>query len=386
MTSPSILCRRGVAEKLLAGLFLALFFLASGTAVAQTIPVVAPDFATLEEIYTIRNIAVDEKADTAAAARDIAILAARRDAFERLMRRIALPQDKVRLAFPADDVLANLISDFEVADEKSRGQRYLARLTIRFDPDKVRSLLRQSKIRSSETGAKSMLVIPVYDGPAGRLLWGANMWRDALYGAITQTGAASDRLAPLLLPLGDLEDVSALSADQAVMGDMQRLGIVMRRYATGGVLLMHAVQSPGPGAMGGLAFDVSLRTLGAGEENVRIERFEGGAGEAADMILQRGAILLVRGVEEAWLAETALDFSAQASLDVAARLGSLQDWLAMQKRLTQTPMIQRVELRALSVNGVQVNLHYLGTPEKLASALAQQGLTLTQEAGNWQLR
>ncbi len=384
--SLSIPCRRGAAEKLLAAVFLALVFLAPDTAIAQAVPGVVPGFATIEEIYTVRNIAVDEKADTAAAARDIAIQAARRTAFSRLTRRVVLPQDLMRLAPQPDDALANLVTDFEVADEKSRGQRYLARLTMRFDPDKVRALLRQANIRSSETGAKSMLIIPVYDGPAGRLLWGANVWRDALYGAITQTGAADDRLAPLLLPQGDLEDMSPVSADQAVAGDMQRLGVAMRRYGADGILLMHAVQSQSQNATGGLALDITLRSLGVAEENMRIERFEGAPGEAAETVLQRAALTLVRGIEEAWLAETALDFSQQASLEVSARLGSLSDWLALQKRLTQTPMIQRIDLRALSVNGAQVDLHYLGTPEKLASALLQQGLTLTQEAGYWQLR
>ncbi len=384
--SQSIPCRRGAAEKLLAAVFLTLVFLAADTAFAQTVPGVARGFATLEEIYTVRNIAVDEKADTAAAARDIALQAARRIAFSRLTRRIVLPQDLMRLTSPADDALANLITDFEVADEKSRGQRYLARLTLRFDPDKVRALLRQSNIRSSETSTKSMLIIPVYDGPAGRLLWEANAWRDALYAAVTNAGAADDRLAPLLLPLGDFEDVSAVSADQAVTGDLQRLGVAMRRYRAGGILLMHAVQSPSPGAMGGLAFDITLRRLGAAEENTRIERFEGGPGEAAEPVLRRAALMLVRGIEEAWLMETALDFSQQTSLDVSAQLASLPDWLSIQKRLTDTPMIQRIDPRALSVTGAQINLHFLGTPEKLASALSQHGLTLTQDTGQWQLR
>ena len=382
----SILCRRRAAEKLLVAAFLSLAFLASDTVAAQTIPEIMPDFATIEEIYTVRNITVDEKADTAFAARDIALQAARRGAFGRLTRRIVHPEDMVRLALPSDDALANLVSDFEVADEKSRGQRYLARLTIRFNPDNVRAMLRRANIRSSETSTRSMLILPVYDSPAGRVLWVANAWRDALYAAVTQTGAADDRLAPLLMPLGDFEDVSAISADQASVGDMQRLGVVMRRYGTDGVLLMHAVQSQSQSAIERPVFDITLRSLGTGQENTRIERFEGSLGEAAEPVLQRAALTLVRGIEEAWLSETALDFSQQASLDVSVQLNSLTDWLAMQKRLTQTPAIQRIDMRALSVNGAQVNLQFLGTPEKLAAALSQQGLMLTQEAGNWQLR
>ncbi len=379
-------CRQGAAERFLAAIFLALALLTADYALAQTGPVAAPAFATPEDVYTIRNIAADETAETATAARDIALQAARRVAFSRLTRRIVPPQDLARVPAPSDEALTNLLLDFEVADEKSRGQRYLARLTLRFDPDNVRALLRQSNIRNSETGNKAMLIIPVYDSPAGRLLWEANAWRDALQWAVAATGSADDRLSPLLMPLGDLEDVSALNAGQAVAGDMQRLALLLRRYGADGVLLMQAAQSPVPGASGGLAFDVTVRRLGALPEDTRIERYEGAPGEAAAQILPRAAQTLVSGIQEAWLNDTAVDFSQQASIDVLAQLTSFEDWLALQKRLNGAPMVRHIDLQALSINGAQINLQYLGTPEKLAAMLAQQGLSLTQEAGQWRLR
>ncbi|MEQ1890524.1 MAG: hypothetical protein ABL951_15300, partial [Alphaproteobacteria bacterium] len=162
--------------------------------------------------------------------------------------------------------------------------------------------------------------------------------------------------------------------------------VVMRRYGAADILLIHAVASQIPGSGSGAAIDVTLRRLGTPEENLQIERFEGGAGETAELVLQRGAMSLVRGIEEAWLTETALDYALPASMEVMAPLGALQDWLGVQLRLKETPMIQRVDLMALSVRGAQVNLHYLGTPEKLAAALSQHGLALTQQAGHWQLK
>lgn len=382
----STACLRDGSDNFRAVIILTLALLAAEFAMAQTTPATPPAFTTLEEIYTVRNIAADETADTAAAARDIALQAARRAAFSRLTRRIVPPQDLSRLPVPPDETLANLVKDFEVAGEKSRGQRYLAALTLRFDPDKFRDLLRGLNIRNSETAAKAMLIIPVYDTPAGRLLWEANAWRDALVAAVASTGSSDDRLAPLRMPLGDIEDVSALDASRAVAGDMQQLAPLIRRYGAAGVLLMHAVQSPGPGAAGGLAFDITLRRIGVSDEDIRIERIEGSSGEMAEAILSRAALALVGGIQEDWLLNTAVDFSQQASLDVVVQLSSIEDWLALQKRLTDTPMVRHIDLQALSVNAAQLNLQFLGTPEKLASALSLHGLTLTQEAGKWVLR
>lgn len=379
-------CRPGAAEKLLAAVLLALVFLTPNPSRAQTAPGVAPVFAGPEEIYTVRNVAVDERADTASAARDVALASARRLAFNRLVRRIVLPEDQARLPLASDEALANLIADFEVAGEKSSGQRYLAQLTIRFDPDKIRALMRQGAIRHSESVAAPVLIVAVYDGPAGRLLWEENGWRDALGAAITQTGAADDRLAPMRLPLGDLEDVAALSPDQAVQGDAQSLGVMMRRYGADSVLLMQAVQSNSQILGAAAAFDVTQRRIGAEDEAMQVERFEAAAGEAPQSVLQRAALTLVRAYQDGWLSQTALDSAQQASLEIAVPVDSLPGWLDLQKRLQATPMIQQIELLALSVNEAKVNLHYLGTPEKLVSALSQHGLALAQETGRWQLR
>lgn len=378
-------CRKAARKGLCGVFFLALAMLAPGFVLAQSIAASAPRFTSVEEVYTVRNVAVDEKDNTASAAREIAVRAARRMAFSRLSRRIVLPEDLARLPLPSDDALANLVTDFEVTEEKSSGQRYLAKLTLRFAPDKMRTLFQRANIRHSETGAEPVLVIPVLEGPAGRILWEANAWHDALGVALSQAGASDDRLAPLILPLGDFEDASAVTADQAAAGDRSHLDILMRRYKAADVLVMHAVQPPIAGLGGAITYDVSLSRLAAPEQSLQIERFEAGPGEPAELVLKRAALSLVRGIEDAWISETAMDFALQASLEVVAPLNNLQEWLAMQKLLKETPMIQQVELRTLSVQGAQVNLHYLGTPEKLAASLSKRGLALTQESGRWQL-
>lgn len=111
MTFPFIRCRPAGAEKLFAIIMLVLAFVWADDARAQTVLAAAPAFTTLEEIYTIRNIAADETAETAAAARDIALQAARRVAFSRLSRRIVPMRDIARVPSLADEALANLIRD-----------------------------------------------------------------------------------------------------------------------------------------------------------------------------------------------------------------------------------------------------------------------------------
>ena len=392
MTSPFSPCQGCVVHRLAALFVLALLALTPGPVLAQRpggivaeVPA-PPAIAAVEDIFTIRDIMTDETAETAMAARDLAVVNARRAGFLRLMRRILQQQDRARAPIPPDDQLADLVSNFEVADEKSSGQRYLARLTMRFDADRVRALLRQANINFSETAGRSILVLPVLDAPAGPLLWEENNeWRAALSAAIEETGAARDRLLPVLLPAGDFLDVPAITAQQAVRLEQPRLDILARRYGTQEVILLHAMQSPVPGPDGGIAFDVSLRGPGEYGQMTGAERIEGGMGEPSAAVLRRAALVIVNRMQDDWTRQTLLDFNAQASMDVSTLLSSLAEWRDIQGRLAKLPMIRQLELRALSVTGAQMHWLYLGTPETLSAALGQQGLALTEETGQWRL-
>ena len=376
-----------------AAVFVMFCSLAAGPVLAQVQPYGQPGrapapqkVAGVQDIYTIRDIMADETAETAIAARDLALVNARRAGFLRLMRRLLLQEDRARAPIPADDQLADLVSNFEVADEKSSGQRYLARLTMRFDADKVRALLRQANIGFSESAGRATLVLPVLDTPDGQLLWEENNeWHAALSSAIEETGAARDRLLPVLLPLGDFLDVPAITAQQAVRLEQARLDILSRRYGAEEAVVLHAVQSPLSGPGGGIAFEISQRRPGDHWEMPPPERIQGASDEPFAAVLRRAALLIVNRMQDDWTRQTLLDFSAQGSLEVTAMLSSLTEWREIQKRLAGLPMIRQMELRALSVTGAQMQWLYLGTPEKLSAALGQQGLTLTEEAGQWRL-
>lgn len=357
----------------------------SGTGVAAGISA-PPAIAAAEDVYTIRDVMTDETAETATAARDLAVVNARRAGFLRLMRRILPQQDRARAPVLPDEQLADLVRNFEVADEKSGGRRYLARLTMRFDADRVRALLRQANIGFSETAGRAILVLPVLDAPAGPLLWEeGNEWKAALASAIEETGSARDRLLPVLLPSGDFLDVPAITAQQAVRLEQSPLDTLARRYGTQEVVLLHAAPSPVPGAGGGTAFDVSLRRPGEYGQITSPEHFEGAMGEGSAAILHRAALSLVNRMQDDWTRQTLLDFNAQGAMEVSAMLSSLTEWRDIQNRLARLPMLRQMELRALSVTGAQMHWVYLGTPEKLSAALGGQGLALTGETGQWRL-
>lgn len=383
MAFPSFPCRLLAADSMRAAVILVLMLLLPGAVRAQSAPATVAGPVLLKDVYVISNTTVDEQADTVAAARENALVTARRAAFNRLMRRIVPPQDRVRTPFPSDDELVDMVSSFEVADEKSSSKRYLANLTLRFNAKNVRDFLRGVNISGTELIAKPVLLLAVYEDAAGRFLWEpVNPWRDALALAIAASGSNGDRLLSIALPQGDAQDAAVISADQAIGGDAQRLSQLRQRYGVADILLLHARAS----ASGGNAVDIIFRRLGTAGEDMRIERFETMPGEPASQTLNRGALQIVQGLQDEWLQQSALELAQAGLLDVQLPLTSLNDWLAMQQRLSEIPAIRSIEIAEISTTRARVKLHYIGAVEKLAAALSERQLALVQEADHWQLR
>lgn len=373
---------------LLAALACLVMLRSAPDAQAQVAPAAVPSAAssapmTIEMIYTVSGIAVDQQGDTPPGARDAAIAMARRAGFARLLRRLSLPDDQGRLPPLSDNQLSDLIAGIEVADEKTGAKRYLARITVRFDPDEIRTLMRRSEIRFSETAAAPVLLLPVFDLGNARLLWDApNPWRDALAAAISETGAADDRLWPMFMPAGDDQDIAVITAGQALAAAPGPVAALLARYGAGGALIIH-------GRMQADAIEVNLRRYSldtAVDEPLRTERFDAQPGEAVELLMARAARVLLDDLQENWKIATALDFNQSAALPVSVPIGSLADWLSLRSLLAREPMIRQIDVRTLSVQEAQLVLQYLGTPEKLQSALLARNLVLGQAGGNWVLR
>ena len=103
------------------------------------------------DVFTVRNVAVDVTARTAAAARERALKDGQTRALLRLLERLVSRSALDRLP-TIDQATANfLVRDFEIANEKTSSVRYLATLTYRFKRSEVRALLRREDIPFAET-------------------------------------------------------------------------------------------------------------------------------------------------------------------------------------------------------------------------------------------
>ena len=331
------------------------------------------------EAFTVKGVKVDVTAASTAVARDLALEMGEGLAFRRLLERLTLRVDHARLPeFDTADI-APFVLDFAVAQEKASSVRYLATLNYSFKADEIRRLLIDRNIRFAETTSKPVLVLPVYQAAGSLLLWDdPNPWRQAWAGR-----EAFYSLVPAILPEGDLADIAAIGAEQAVAGDDQRLSAIAGRYNAGDTVVALAVLKMERGRPD---LEVFVTRYGpARQDQTVVNNFSSDDGESLESLLARAARELTHQIEDNWKLDNLLQFERQAVVAVKIRIAGLKDWLEVRNRLADVAVIRRSDLVILSLDEARVNLHYIGEPEQLALALQQADMIIKQEGDGWVL-
>lgn len=327
--------------------------------------------------FTVSGVAVDKTAQSAAAARADAIAEGQRLALQLLIKRLAAKSAADRISATTARA-AELVRDFDIAEEKSSGVRYIAKLNVRFKPDAVRAMLRAEGAPFAETASRPLVVVPVYEGGGAPTLWDSpNPWREAWNAKLPRDG-----LVPVILPAGDASDTGTIKAEQARDGDSVKLRALAAKYNAGGTLVAVAK----PDASGEV--QVTSTRLGAtGAPQTVVERFKPSPGESREALLQRAADSVATQIEERWKQDNLLRVGgSEQALEADVLFGSLREWVDIRNRLGRVAQIRRSDVRAISKRDAHVILHYVGDEAQLAQALAQLDLRLETQGEGRTLR
>lgn len=318
---------------------------------------------------TVTDVAVDASAADAVAARELAIAEGQAQAMETLLKRLVPSDQAARVRRPSPAVAADAVQSVEIAEEQIGTTRYRARLTVSFAADAVEAELARQGL-SGSIAAGRVLVLPVLRRGNDVDLWEVeNPWREAWLAEAERPGAPE-----LVVPLGDLQDVAALSAEGAVALDPAGLRRLASRYDAAEVVVAIAEPTGDPA----LGVPVVVRAVGG--SGALADRRLTGPG-AADPVLALAAA--------ATAARRALAAPAPSGpterLEVTVPLADLGTWVQIRRRLGAIGEIREVALREYARREAKVRLGYAGDLVAVQGRLAENGLSLVQENGGWRL-
>ncbi len=333
------------------------------------------------DIFAV-SVPVDATAANANAARDAARLDGERRAYGALLDRLTLAGDRARLPAASDAMLNDIIQGFEVANERRSTVRYLADYTFHFRADAIEQLLRDQKIPFAETLSKPLIVLAVLEGPNGPVLWDdPNPWRDAWGRAKLSQG-----LVPLVVPLGEVEDVAAIDAAAAETGDDAKLQAISINYGDGDVLVTRATIRQADDAK---ALDITSTRYAPGQSGAEqswVSSFAANPGESDPDFLARAVAGAADQVMQAWKQANIIDYTQTGDIVVSVAASDLPSWLAVRDQLAAIPAVQKLDLVALDRQRALVALHYVGGAAQLRLALAQRDLDLVGADPDWTLQ
>ena len=335
-------------------------------------------WADSDALYTVRSISIDITAESASQAKKQALTFGREQAFHRLMERLVARDQRAHLPTLDAEQILPLIQDFSLRDEKQSLVRYRADLTVRFVPDQVLSFLRQSGVSVTETVSQPVLLLPVWLDNGTALLWeDSNHWRDAWFDL--DLGAT---LVPLIVPLGDLEDLTTLSAQEASEGG-EGVWLLADKYGARDVMIATLLTDQ----MGAVVQSslLSLERANTQPQQIFIdnqpnpfhkfmsepERDQPTPNEPS---LTRLAQSLHHKIQEDWILDNRISGTTEQWLAVSVPLNDLADWVTIKGKIDQTA--KHNSLRRLSTQRAEIDLFFSGTVDQFSRALAQEGLVL----------
>ena len=340
---------------------------------------------TFEEVFQVSGIEVDATAADAVAAREQALLDGQLEGLNRLLRRLVPATDHARLPAVGPGQIQGYVANFEIADERVASNQYLARLTVRYEPDAVRELLQSAALPYAETVSVPVVVLPVYRTAGGPRLWpDDNPWWQAWADNLD-----SERLLRLVLPLGDLQDMATVTADGAMAGDTVALTALAERYAAEDVLVVIATPrgaggATAEGADSTAAVVLEVRRSGSGQTNPA-ETLVARPGETVEDVMAEAVVGLQDSLDERWKSANLLRYDQAGTMVVDIPIARLSDWVEISRGLEGLSEVDQVDVTMFARDKVRAQIGYLGDQVGLEEALGRLGLALSREGELWLL-
>jgi hypothetical protein len=343
-------------------------------------PAVAAD-----EVFTVANYPVEARAHNAVAAKDKALTDGQQAAFRSLLKRLVPVTSYQRLRQLPPIRAGDLIAGVSVRSERNSSTDYIANLDFSFQSKAVRDLLRREGLPFTDEQAPALTVVPVWRGganvaPRDEAAW-TNVWRgldlehaltpvklqplkkelppQAINALVDGDGAA---IRALVAAYGSEFIVIAAAEHDAAAG---RLHVTLAgRDAVGAITLRRAyrLDAADPGYASELAAVISLGIIEGRWKAVKSSGGRMAAAGAAPASASRGSEMLI-----------------------AVEFRGMGEWQDISRRLAATPGVEDLDVAGLSARGARVTLRFPEGAERLADALAQQGLLLRNAGGNWVL-
>lgn len=326
----------------------------------------APGLASAQtrDVYAVSGVYVDETAANAAAAQQAGFAAAYRLGFERLVRRLTQPGEIAARGAPTADAqaLERMVLSVDVEEERRSSTRYIGRVTVRFNPELVRSFLSHQSLSVVDARTAPVMVAPL--SVAGTPEETIALWRE-----VWTRGGFGNELVPIEVAPAELQGAPAWDAAAPFA---QQSGTTSALFAT------LRVQ--------GATATVQLVELNANARRDRGEvaaRIQGSEAAALRAALASLADQASTQLQNEWKARAVtVSGTNRGRISASALYSDQRQWERIKQALeaaAQT-LVSEIRIEAVGRDGALVSFSFTGDESQLAAELGRRGVRLENGA------
>lgn len=324
----------------------------------------------LDQLFTIRNIKVDETARSAADARIAALAKAEIEAYQKLLNKLTQPEARARLPDLSVIERQALISGIELVDEQTSSRRYLATLNVRFEPSLVSAFLADYEVPHVLAAGRPILVTHAHARGAANIFWEP----DTILQQARDSVDWANRIRAYVFPRGEMRERLSLTAGEVVDLDANAALRVGRFNNLDSALIMSSSLDAKSGGNAVLSYEFYATDSGvSGEGSIDL----GGAGAASEV---EGLVslyeLVLDQIDTAWRERLLVDTGERGSLDAFIPSQSFERLRDIERRLSEITLVQNLTMNEVGIPLTRVSLNFTGKQEQLVLALRFAGLDL----------
>ncbi|MDX2073097.1 MAG: DUF2066 domain-containing protein [Alphaproteobacteria bacterium] len=330
------------------------------------------------------EVNVDVISKDPSAARSEAMAKAEIDGLRSLLERLGPPDQAKDIMNTLDSKqITSMVKSTQIVDEKISGNRYQAKLLVSFDGDAISKVM--SGISSTDpkefvpASVGSFLIIPALEFNNQKLLWEeSNLWK-----TVWNQVALEVTTGDVLVPYGDQTDAAGLTYDTMMTADFQSLAAYALRYGVSDVVLLQGKFTVRPE----MVLSVVVRRVGRQDDSVTVHTYRADPQETRDLLFARAARDIIAELQERKVDETANKQAVRGGdrkkIMMLASISTMSSWTELRKKLSELPMVDRVETLAVSARQVDISVLYRGSEESFTNAIKSKSIRLKKNPDYW---
>ncbi len=293
-----------------------------------------------------------------AAAREAALLDAQAQVMSMVLQRLTSSRDHGRLPQASGPNVPGYVREVTVLTETDDGGGTRMDVRVSMRSDALTQMLDSLGLEYWTNRAPNLVLVAVDQRSGTPTLWGGvNPWLDA-WGLDDHSGD----LVPLLVPYGEIGDLRTITVEQAVAGDAVALQALANKYGAAGALVA-IVRTDG----------IDLMAYGpeVPEIDIQVPVPAGG-----DLTTAVGAA--VEALSRQWVDDNLVpSFDGPVSpIDLMVTFTNFQDWAEIRRRLTESPVIERIEVPTMAAGQAHVVIYHYADLSTATRELAAAGLEM----------